>query len=96
MMNALHLFAAYLQQVWMALDQLLNALIPPLTGVVSSSLETLSARAFRARRDGRLWGRIMGPAINTLFFWQNDHCRGAHAKLMDLVYLPEEYRPPKG
>jgi hypothetical protein len=83
---------AYLQQIWMGVDQLLNALIPPLTGVVSSAGETLSARAFRAWRDGRLWGRVLLPVINTIFFWQENHCRGAHARLMEHAYLPDEYR----
>jgi hypothetical protein len=92
----MNLLLAYLQQIWMGVDQLVNALIPPFTGVVSSAGETLSARAFRAWRDGRPWGRVMLPFINTIFFWQDNHCRGAHARLMERTYLPDEYRaaPP--
>lgn len=88
----LRAWAAWPQQIWMAADQFVNALIPPITGAVSSAGETLSARAFRAWRDGRAWGRVMLPMINTIFFWQENHCRGAHAKLMERAYLPDEYR----
>ena len=55
-------------QVLIALDQLLNAL---LWGFAD---ETLSSRAYRADRDGKVFGRIFRPFIDTLFFWQPRHC----------------------
>ena len=42
------LLKAYGEQVFIALDQLANALIPPLEGSVSYADETLSARCYRA------------------------------------------------
>lgn len=40
--------------------------------------ETLSSRAYRADRDGNIFGRIFRPAIDTLFFWQASHCYAAY------------------
>lgn len=58
----------YLLNVAIALDQLLNAIL------LSSPDETLSSRAYRADRDGKVFGRIFRPFIDTLFFWQPRHC----------------------
>ena len=55
-------------QVLIALDQLLNALL------FGYADETLSSRAYRADRDGKVFGRIFRPVIDTLFFWQPRHC----------------------
>ena len=46
-------WAQYPQQLFIAADQLLNALIPPLDGTLSYADETLSARSYRAHRDSR-------------------------------------------
>ena len=51
------LLRAYFVQVFIALDQLVNALIPPLDGTVGHADETLSARAYRAHRDGKRLGK---------------------------------------
>lgn len=86
---------AYLVQVLLALDQLLNALIPPLTGTLSYADETLSARCYRAWRDKRLWGRLLLPIIDFLFRWQTvEHCRHAYLKEIERRNLPPEYRNP--
>jgi hypothetical protein len=94
------LFAAYLIQIALAVDQLLNALIPPLTGTLSYADETLSARCYRAWRDGRAWGRVLLPVIDFLFRWQtSEHCRKAYVKEQERRNLPPEYRinpAPKG
>jgi hypothetical protein len=58
----------YLLNIAIALDQLLNALL------FSGPDETLSSRAYRADRDGKLFGRIFRPVIDCLFFWQDGHC----------------------
>lgn len=52
----------YLLSLLIALDQLANALL------AGSSDETLSSRAYRADRDGKVFGRFFRPLIDTLFF----------------------------
>ena len=92
-MKAWSLFCAYLLQIALAVDQLINALIPPLTGTVSMADETLSARCYRAWRDGRAWGRLLLPVIDFLFLWQTkEHCRHAYMKELQRRNLPREYR----
>lgn len=88
------LFAAYLVQIMLAFDSLINALIPPLTGTLSYSGETLSARCYRAWRDKRRWGLILRPVINSIFFWQIDHCHSAYLKTLARLNLPSEYSTP--
>jgi hypothetical protein len=88
------LFWAYIRQILLAGDQLVNAFIPPLTGTVSMSGETLSARCYRAWRDGRTWGRLLLPVIDTLFFWQDAHCHDAYINTLERRHLPDEYRNP--
>lgn len=63
---------AYMNALLIALDQLINA------ALCGAPDETLSSRAYRADRDGKLFGRIFRPAIDTLFFWQTRHCYGAY------------------
>lgn len=82
------LFAAYLVQILLSLTQLLNAV----TG--GSAGETLSARCYRAWRDGRLWGRILCPLIDDMFFWQIRHCHSAYLKTLARLNLPSEYSTP--
>lgn len=83
----------YPQQVFIAADQLLNAVIPPWGGTLSYADETLSARCYRAHRDGKLFGKLLMPPINLLFFWQGPgHCKNAWQKELDRRSLPPEYR----
>ena len=87
-------WAQYPQQLFIAVDQLANALIPPWGGTLSWSDETLSARSYRAHRDGRLFGKLTMAPINLLFFWQGpDHCKNAWLKEHERRNLPPEYRP---
>lgn len=37
--------------------------------------QTFSGRSWEARSEGKLWGYIAVAVIDTLFFWQEDHCR---------------------
>lgn len=86
-------WAQYPQQLFIAADQLLNALIPPIDGTLSWADETLSARSYRAWRDGKILGRLTMKPINLLFFWQGpDHCRNAYIKEFDRQNYPSEYR----
>lgn len=87
------LLKAYIEQVFIALDQLANALIPPIDGTLSWADETLSARAYRAHRDGKILGKLFMPVIDLLFFWQGPgHCRNAYIKEFERKNYPEEYR----
>jgi hypothetical protein len=69
----------YLRQLAIAFDQFANAL---LWGWAD---ETLSARAFRAHRKGRAFGRFFMPVIDLLFFWQkpDDEVNALAGKLVD-------------
>lgn len=87
------LLKAYGVQVFIAFDQLCNALIPPIDGTLSYADETLSARCYRAHRDGKLAGRVFMPVINLLFFWQGPgHCKNAYIKEFERKNYPTEYR----
>ena len=87
------LLKAYGEQVLIALDQLANALIPPLDGTIGYADETLSARCYRAHRDGKILGRMFMPVIDLLFFWQGPgHCRNAYIKEFARKNYPDEYR----
>ena len=92
-MKILYLIRDYFVQVFLALDQLANALIPPIDGTIGYADETLSARCYRAHRDGKIFGRIFMPPIDLLFFWQGpNHCRNAYLKEFDRQNYPSEYR----
>lgn len=80
-------------QVFIAVDQLVNALIPPIDGTISYADETLSARSYRAHRDGKLLGKLTMPIIDLLFFWQGPgHCKNAYIKEFSRQNYPSEYR----
>lgn len=82
----------YPQQVFVAADQFLNALIPPVF-TLSWADETLSARTYRAAKRGKLVGRLAMPVIDLLFFWQGKgHCMNAYIKERERANLPPEYR----
>ena len=57
------LMKAWGEQVFLALDQLANVLPPPLDGTIGYADETLSARCYRAHRDGKIFGRMFMPPI---------------------------------
>lgn len=78
-------------QLFIAVDQLLNVLL------FGFADETLSARSYRAKSKGRIFGSFMLPIIDALFFWQkqtNDkgHCYNAYLKEKEKRGLPPEYR----
>ena len=74
-------------QVLIALDQLLNALL------FGYADETLSARCYRAHRDGKVFGKLFMRPIDLLFFWQGPgHCKNAYIKEFERKNYPEEYR----
>lgn len=80
-------------QVFIGFDQFVNTLIPPLDGTIGYADETLSARSYRAHRDGKFFGKLTMPIIDLLFFWQGPgHCRNAYLKEYDRAGHPSEYR----
>lgn len=82
---------AWFWQLLLALTQILNTMIPPLDGTVGWADESMSARAFRAKRDGHRLG-FMADIINWLFFWQEDHCKAAYLSEADRRVKPPEHR----
>lgn len=92
-MNARHWF----YQLFIAVDQLLNILVTPLQGGAWAD-ETLSSRAYRMDREGKLWGRFWRPVIDWLFGWQtlpegaSGHCHAAYLKEGLRIHVPPELR----
>ena len=68
-----------LKQIAIGFDQFLNTL---LGGYAD---ETLSARAHRTRSP-------MEHFIDTLLFWDEDHCRNSYQSEIQRRQLPPEYR----
>ena len=77
---------AWLFQVLIAIDQLVNALLR------GWSDETLSARAYRMKLKGRKYWGWTASAIDSLFFWQTDHCMNAWRDELERRQLPPELR----
>lgn len=92
-MKALYLLRDWFVQIFLAFDQLANVLIPPVDGTIGFADETLSARCYRAHRDGKILGRLFMHPIDLLFFWQGPgHCKNAYLKEFDRQNYPSEYR----
>lgn len=75
-----------IKQILIAIDQLFNTL----TGGYAD--ETLSSRAWRLYARNKLSGRILKPLIDTLFFWQKDHCYNSFLSEVERRQLPREFR----
>lgn len=97
----LHHFIHALTQCAISLDQAANNLLSLfLPGAWSGSWadETLSSRAYRAWRDGKMLGRVFMPVIDFLFRWQTlpegaiGHCHGAYLKERTRYNMPPEMR----
>lgn len=58
----------YLLYNLIALDQLLNTILG------GHPDETLSSRAWRAEQNNKTFGKFFRPLIDSIFFWQEDHC----------------------
>lgn len=84
----------WLYQLFLVLDQAANVLLTPFH-VGAWADETMSARAWRAYRDGRAWGKWARPAIDWLFAWQRaegGHCRRAYERERARMHCPPELR----
>lgn len=77
---------AYFKNIAIAADQLANAMIAGSPG------ETVSSRVYRgavlAVHPNRA-ARMAYRTINTLFFWQEDHCRAAYLREKQRSHLPD-------
>jgi len=76
----------YLLNTAVAIDQLLNALL------AGSCDETLSSRAYRADRDGKVFGRFFRPVIDTIFCWQDRHCYQSYLAEVHRRQLSKNFR----
>ena len=74
-----------IKQVLLAIDQLLNAIF------FGYADETLSARCHRNQFKSWYWS-LWREVINTIFFWQHDHCADAYESEIKRRQLPKEYR----
>jgi hypothetical protein len=84
----------WLLQLFLVADQAINVLVTPFHAGAWAD-ETMSARAWRADRDGRLWGRLARPVIDWLFAWQHaegGHCRRAYERERERMHSPPETR----
>lgn len=73
-----------IMQVLIAIDQLANTIF---NGYAD---ETLSSRAYRRQHKNKFWkyGRIF---IDSLFFWQKEHCYKAYLSELNRKHLPKDY-----
>lgn len=75
---------SYGKKLLIAADQLLNALLAGWPD------ETLSSRAYRWEQNGvRKWPR---KAIDTLFFWEKNHCWESYRSEWERRQMPPELR----
>ena len=76
----------YVKQILLAVDQLFNAI---LGGYAD---ESMSSRAWRAYVRKHPLGLFFKPLIDTLFFFQKDHCYKAYLSERKQSQLPPEDR----
>lgn len=89
----MNLWRTYFRQVLIAVDQLANALIPPVTGRIGWADETLSSRSYRAHRAGLMWGAITMPVIDLLFSWDcKGHCKKSYLNAVEARRTAPENR----
>lgn len=76
----------YILQVLIGFDQLLNTL---LGGYAD---ETLSSRAWRAEQKGKIFGKIFRPTIDTILFFDKDHCYTSYLAEVARRQLPRDFK----
>lgn len=75
----------YIKQNLIALDQSINSLF------FGYADETISARTYRMSLKSKYW-TILRRIIDTLFFFEKNHCYQAWISEYTKHQLPEEYR----
>lgn len=76
-----------IKQILIALDQLLNTIF-----FGGWADETMSSAAWRMEQDGYFWGRFVRPLIDTLLWFDKDHCRTSYESELKRNQLPPEAR----
>lgn len=90
MLSATRMLRHNLHQLAIALDQLGNVFVSCLFREKAWADETLSAHAWRWQIEGtRDWPR---KVIDTVLFWQGEHCRKAYESEKGRTQLPEAER----
>lgn len=74
-----------LKNILIAVDQLLNALLG------GSPDETLSSRAHRAREAGKPGWRHVARLIDTLLWFDREHCRTSYEAECERRHLPRPF-----
>lgn len=72
----------YVGFIGVALTQLINTLLGGFPD------ETTSSRMWRWHLQGKPEGTIFAAVIDTIFFWQGDHCRKAYEAERTRYHLP--------
>ena len=78
-----------LKNIAIAIDQLLWVILSLGNGMPD---ETLSAAAWRMESQGKLAGRILRPVIDTLLWFDVDHCRRSWQSERDRTQIDGSYR----
>lgn len=79
-------------QLLIAIDQLLNVLVCMFINPFEKHWadETFSSHTYRHYRDDH-W-KLMYKVVNTLFFWQPEHCKQAYQSEIERAHEPPELR----
>lgn len=76
----------WLFQITIAIDQLLNAIL------FGSPDETLSARAYRVEQKGLIFGKLFRPLIDTILFFDKNHCYNSYLSEIHRRQFPKDYQ----
>lgn len=79
-----------MKQVFIAIDQLANTLVWASGEGFGMADETISARCWRLRHRRITWG-IACAVVDTLFFWEVNHCLDAFRKEQERRHMPMAY-----
>lgn len=75
-----------MKQILIAFDQLVNTIVWIKGDGFGMADETLSARAWRLRRQSKAW-----MVIDAIMFFDPYHCQMSYASEVDRKQLPREY-----
>jgi hypothetical protein len=86
MKNFFKKLGAWVWQILIAFDQLINAIFGGMAD------ETLSSRVYRAEKKDRLYGVIFRPLIDWIFFWDKYHCMNSYISEVKRRHFPKEFQ----
>jgi hypothetical protein len=75
-----------MKQFLIAFDQLVNTIL------FGYADETLSARAWRTEQDNKFFGKFFRPLIDTVFFFDPNHCYMSYLSEIKRKQQPSHYR----